>query len=61
MELCPFWLVINTRWSMWDVYFVSFWRIFLTRDVNQLKDERSSCDDAASTRKEISTDDILEY
>jgi len=62
MELSPFLLSSYTSGSMWDVDFIIGGLVVsLAGKIYELKNERSSSDDAASSRKEISADDVLEY
>lgn len=55
VELCPFWLCSDGMCSMWLVGLVIGW------DIDELEDERSTSNDTATSRQEISTNDILEY
>ena len=60
VELCPFWLASDTFRCVWDMDFVVVRPVVaLTGDVDELKDERTSGNDAASSGKEVPPDDVL--
>ena len=52
MELCPLWLCCNCSCSMWFL-------LIIARDIDELQNKSSSRYDAAATRQEVSTDDVL--
>jgi hypothetical protein len=60
-ELCEFLLPRYARWCVWHVDFIVVVFFAFARDVDELQNERSACDDAAATGKEIFADDVLEY
>ena len=61
-ELSPLLLPSNTRWGMRDVNFIVLVGIVaFAGEVDELEDERSSSDDAATSGQEVSTDDVLEH
>ena len=51
IEFCPFILSSHTRWGVWDVYLVVFGFVVpAARNVDELQDEWSSRNNAASSR-----------
>lgn len=62
VEFCPFMLSCHTGSRVRDMDIMSFGFVLtLTRNVYELENQRSPCDNAASSGKEVSTDDILKY
>lgn len=62
VKFCPFILACDACWSMWYMNFIIFGLIgAITGYVDELEDKRSSSDDAAASREEISTNNILKY
>lgn len=62
MEFGPFPLYCDARWSMQDVYLVICRPVVsLARDVDELEDERSPCNDATASGQKISSDNVLKY
>ncbi len=55
VKLSPFWLCCYSMASM------RFGSIVIGGDVDELENERSASDNAAATRKEISSNDVFEY
>jgi hypothetical protein len=61
-ELAPFLLSGNTRWGMWDVYLIVLVGIFaFAGEIDELKDKRPSCYDAATSGEKVSADNVLEH
>ena len=61
IELSPFALACDTGWCMGNVSFVMFGLVVaLAGDVDELENKWSSCDYAASSRKEVSANDVFE-
>lgn len=58
-KLGPFILTGYTRWRVWHVYLGLV--VSAARDVDELQNQRSPCDNAASTRQKVSPDNVLEY
>jgi hypothetical protein len=58
VELGPFRSTSLGRRSVWVSRLGS--ALIFIRDVDKLEDKRSPCDDAAASRKEVASDDILE-
>ena len=46
---------------VWNVDFIAVVFVAFAREVDELQNERSACDDAAATGQEIFADDVLEY
>lgn len=62
VELCPFFLASNACRSMWNMDLIVLRSIgALAWDVDELQDEGSSCDDAASSGQEVAPYDVFEY
>ena len=62
VEFCPFMLSCHTGSRVRDRDFMSFGFVLtLTRNVNELENQRPPCDNAASSWKEVSTDNIFKY
>lgn len=62
MELGPLPLRRDTGWSMGDVYLVVYRLVVsLVRNVDELEDERSPCNNAAASGQKISSDNVLEH
>lgn len=49
VELCPLVLSCYAGWSMRYMDFVIFWPVLVAGDVDELENQRSSCDNAASS------------
>jgi hypothetical protein len=61
-KLAPLLLSCYARRRMWDVYFVALVLVLaLTGQVDELQDEWPPGNDAASSREEVPSDDILEH
>jgi len=62
MKLGPLSLCCDTGWRMGNVYLVvRRFVVSLARDVDELEDERSPCDNATASGQKISSDNVLEY
>ncbi len=61
-EFAPFLLAGYTGRSMRNMDFIVVFRIIaFAGEVDELKDKRSACYDAATSRQKISTDNVFEY
>lgn len=60
-KLAPFLLACNAGGCVWDMNLVIFRLVFaLARQVDELQDQRSPRDDAASSRQKVSTYNVFE-
>lgn len=61
-KLGPFVLTSYTSWRMRYVNLITLGLVFsVTRDVDELQDQRSSCDNATSTRQKVPANNVLKY
>jgi hypothetical protein len=61
-KLSPLLLTCYTGWGVGDMDFVILVGVVaLTRDVDELENERSSSNDAAASGKKVPADDVLDY
>lgn len=60
VELSPFILASDRGWSVWHVDLIAFGSVGIAGDIDELQDERSTSDDAASSWKKVATNDVFQ-
>jgi hypothetical protein len=61
VELSPFVLTSNRGRGVWHVYLIALGSVGITGDVDELQNQRTTSDDAASSWKKVATNDVLQY
>jgi hypothetical protein len=61
VELSPFVLTSNRGRGVWHVDLIAVWSVGVAGDVDELQDKRTTSDDAASSWKKVTTDNVLQY
>ena len=61
VELSPLVLTSNRGWGVWHVDLIALGSVGIAGDVDELQNQRTTSDDAASSWKKVATNDVLQY
>lgn len=61
VELSPLVLTSDRGRGVWHVNLIAVGSVGIAGDVDELEDQGTTCDDAASSWKKVATDNVLQY